>query len=94
MQSRAATHGCMNYRKAYQYLGSNLKIMSLNIIKTFCTETQHVTEITDMQISRACSSIIKAMKDELPAEAHSIEVFDYILENSKETLRSMPIKLQ
>lgn len=67
----------------------------LNIIGLqFGTKTQNVTELTTEDVSKACLSVIRAMKNELPQEAHSIEVFDYILKASKEVIHSMPVKLQ
>lgn len=67
-----------------------LNIIGLN----FGMETQNVTELTTEHVSKVCLSVIETMKNGLPREAHSIEVFDYILEASKETLHSMPVKLQ
>lgn len=57
-------------------------------------EEQRTTTLTTEQISKTCNSVIEAIKNELPKEAHSIEVLDFILEKSKELLHSMPLKLQ
>lgn len=44
----------------------------LNIIGLqFGTKTQNVTELTTEDVSKACLSVIRTMKNELPQEAHS-----------------------
>lgn len=66
----------------------------INIVETAYSETQRQTTLTTEQISESCKSAIEAIKNELPKEARSMEVFDFILEKSKELLHSMPLELQ
>lgn len=57
-------------------------------------EEQRTTTLTTEQVSKSCNAVIEAMKNELPKEAHSIEVLDFILEKSKELLHSMTLELK
>ena len=45
-------------------------------------------------ISKVCEAVILAMADGLPNEAHTIEVFNRLLEQTKELLQSKPLKLK
>ena len=38
--------------------------------------------------------LIKTLKNELPQEAHTVETFDYILEDTKRALRNKQLKLE
>ncbi len=68
--------------------------MSFNICgDCFSANTRQPLVLEGEAAAKACRSVITTMLNELPEEAHSIEVLDYILEMSKETLHSLPIKL-
>lgn len=45
-------------------------------------------------VSKVCEAVILAMADGLPDEAHTIEVFNRLLEQTKELLQSKPLKLK
>lgn len=67
----------------------------INIVGMIASlEARRTTTLTTEQILKSCNSVIEAMKNELPKEAHSIEAFDFILEKSKESLHNMPLDLQ
>lgn len=50
-------------------------------------------ELRSENVRIACELVIEAMKNGLPGEAHSIEIFDYILRESSRILHCTPIKL-
>lgn len=45
-------------------------------------------------ISKVCEAVILAMANGLPDEAHTIEVFNCLLEQTKELLQNKPLKLK
>lgn len=45
-------------------------------------------------IQKVCEAIICAMRDGLPKEAHTIEIFDYTLQECKEALRKKNLNLK
>ena len=45
-------------------------------------------------VVKVCDDVIVAMINGLPEEAHTLEVFNYILEESKEMLNHKIIKLK
>ena len=68
--------------------------MAISIVESMLAEeTQHITTLTKEQISKTCKEVIRVMRNELPEEAHSMEVFDYMLAEIKEVLHSTPIRL-
>lgn len=69
--------------------------MSFNISESKLGETVHQLVTVDREtIGRACQSVIRAMQTELPEEARSIEIFDYVLKESREMLHSIPLRLE
>lgn len=69
--------------------------MSLNIIREqFDPKASHMTTLTEERVFKVCMLVIDAMRRGLPQEAHSMEVFDYILAESREALHSMRIELK
>lgn len=69
--------------------------MAFNIVESVLyTNSQQAVTLTEEQIEKACALVIRVIKTTLPDEAHSVEVFDYILGRVKDEVRSMPINLQ
>ncbi len=56
--------------------------------------TSKETVLKKSDISKICNKVVDAVKNELPEEAQTIEVFNYILEESKKMLHSKTVKLE
>lgn len=68
--------------------------VSFNILEQPYSEVISRKVAIDQEIiAKACKSVIKAIQTELPEEAQSVEIFDYVLKESGKMLRSLPIKL-
>ena len=50
--------------------------------------------LTRTSITNICEAIFAVLLNELPKEAHSIDVFDFLLSETKDMIHSKPIKLQ
>lgn len=59
---------------------------------TNCVKQGIVVEYEVLQ--NACEAVICAMVNSLPEDVQTIEVFDYILQKSKDCLREKVIKLK
>lgn len=71
--------------------------MPLRIVGTVSINTEQcMNEEIILQrevIFKICHSVMDAMKNELPEKAHSVEVFEYILQETRSMLRIAPLKL-
>lgn len=71
--------------------------MPLRIVGTASVNTEQcMNEEIILQreaIFKTCHSVMDAMKNGLPEKAHSIEVFEYILQETRSMLRTAPLKL-
>lgn len=71
--------------------------MAITIVETAGENTEHdmSAEIILQRevVRKTCQSVIDVMKNELPEEAHTVEVFEYILQESGSMLRNAPLKL-
>lgn len=56
--------------------------------------TVHEAVLAREIITEVCEKVFDIMLKELPKEAHSMDIFDYILSESKDMIHSKPIKLQ
>lgn len=56
--------------------------------------TIHEVALTRTSITNICEAIFAVLLNELPKEAHSIDVFDFLLSETKDMIHSKPIKLQ
>lgn len=71
--------------------------VGITIVETPGENTEHyINTETVLQrevVLKTCQSVLDAMKNGLPEEAHSVEVFEYILQESKTMLRNAHLKL-
>lgn len=56
--------------------------------------TIHEATLARTDITNICEAIFAVLLNELPKEAHSIDVFDFLLSETKDMIHSKPIKLQ
>ena len=68
--------------------------MALQIKYSFNAETEKTVVLEQQIVIQACEMVIAAMEKELPEEVHTMEVFDYILDEAKKILHSKTIKLK
>ena len=68
--------------------------MALNIITTPIEANTQTVTLNQKTVSVVCENVIAAMINGLPEEAHTVEVFDCILDESKEVLRNKVIELK
>lgn len=54
---------------------------------------QNQTTVQNEDIKRTCEAMISAMKDGLPPEAHTTEVFDYVLQECGQILHRKTLNL-
>lgn len=55
--------------------------------------TTHDITLSRTMVTKICEDVVATMFNGLPKEAHTIEVFNYILSESKEMLKNKIIKL-
>ena len=65
--------------------------MALIIIENTTATTE--TTLTREEVNKVCRNVIETMKNGLPDEAHSIEVFEYILKETGSVLKNTHVKL-
>lgn len=70
------------------------KEMALEVTTTLVEENKQVISLKQRTILEVCEAVILAMADGLPDEAHTIEVFEYILKQTEELLHNKPLKLK
>lgn len=68
--------------------------MALHIKYSFGVETEKVVVLEQQTAVKTCEMVIAAMEKELPEEAHTMEVFDYILDEAKKMLHSKVVELK
>lgn len=68
--------------------------MALNIITSCIEKNKQTVELEQQTISEVCETLVSAMVKGLPNEAHTIEVFDYVLQQTKELIRNKVIELK
>lgn len=61
---------------------------------SFGVETEKTVVLEQRAVAKTCEMVIAAMEKELPEEAHTIEVFDYILDEAKKILHSKVVELK
>lgn len=67
--------------------------MALNITTCFLDEAEKTVTLNQQMVSKICESVIAVIANGLPEEAHTIEVFHYILEQTEDSLGSKLLKL-
>lgn len=71
--------------------------MAITIVETTGENAEHhmntETVLQRKVVWKTCQSIMDAMKNELPEEAHTMEVFEYILQETGSMLRNAHLKL-
>lgn len=55
--------------------------------------TTHDVTLSRTMVTKVCEDVVVAMFNGLPEEARTLEVFNYILSESKEMLKNKIIKL-
>lgn len=68
--------------------------MALHMKYSFGVETEKVVVLEQQTAAKTCEMVIAAMERELPEEAHTMEVFDYILDEAKKMLHSKAVQLK
>lgn len=68
--------------------------MALNIITKPVDEMKQTLTLDRQTVVKVCDDVLAAMINGLPEEAHTLEVFNYILEESKEMLYHKKIILK
>lgn len=68
--------------------------MALQIKPTFGIETDRTVVLEQQTIAQVCESVIAAMVNGLPEEAHTIEAYSYVLDETKKMLSSKRLKLE
>lgn len=67
--------------------------MGFNVVTDWQSEANNVV-LDQKTISDVCNSVINTIKSGLPEEARTIEIFDYILDESKHVLKSKIVDLK
>lgn len=57
-------------------------------------KNKQAVELEWQTISEVCETLIVTMAKGLPNEAHTMEVFDYVLQKTKEMIRNKVIELK
>lgn len=71
------------------------KGVSMTIVEEITQKpTIHEVALARTDITNICEAIFEVLLNELPEEAHSIDVFDFLLSETKDMIHSKPIKLQ
>lgn len=69
--------------------------MAITIVESIGEHAEYLHSVETVlhrkTVLKTCKSVMDAMKNELPEEAHSIEVFDYILKECKDILHTSSI---
>ena len=68
--------------------------MALNITTCFLDEAEKTVTLNQQMVSKICESVIADIANGLPEEAHTIEVFHYILKQTEDSLGSKLLKLK
>lgn len=68
--------------------------MALNIITCLSDEVEKTITLNQQTVSKICESIIKVMANGLPEEAHTIEIYYYVLQETEERLKRKVIKFE
>lgn len=65
----------------------------MNILLSMHNYQNQTTTIRSEDVQRTCEAMISVMRDELPPEAHTTEVFDYVLQECKQILHHKTLNL-
>ncbi len=57
-------------------------------------EEKMEVQVNETDIFKTCKSVIEAMENGLPKEAHTMEIFEHVLKSSMEMLHCSKIKLE
>lgn len=68
--------------------------MALNIAISSKENIKQTVELEYQTVSEVCETLIAEMVKGLPDEAHTIEVFDHVLQQTKELIRNKAIELK
>lgn len=68
--------------------------MALSIVEKFGDELKKTITLDQKVISDVCDAVIATMVSGLPEEAHTIEVYNYVLNESIELLKTKTIILK
>lgn len=64
----------------------------MEIIRTATESKKHI-KVREADIQNTCDAIFLAMQHGLPEEAHTIEVFEHVLQECKESLQRKKLVL-
>lgn len=65
----------------------------INIINSLEDQQEEATNIRQQTVKKAASSAIEAIKNELPEEAHTVEVMNYVISEMKNLLNQKRVAL-
>lgn len=68
--------------------------MALHIKYSLGVETEKTVVLEQQVAMKVCETVMAAMVNELPEEAHTIEVFNYILDETKKMIHSKVVELK
>ena len=62
-------------------------------VNSFCINEKNLVTLDSATIDKTVESAIKAIKKELPEEAHTVEVMELIIEEMKKSIKASRISL-
>ncbi len=68
--------------------------MALSVVEKFGDELKKTITLDQKVISDVCDGVIATMVNGLPEEAHTLEVYNYVLNESIELLKTKTIILK
>lgn len=67
--------------------------MAVNIIEAYGMGNSQTVELTMEKVREVSKEMIETMKNGLPEETHTMDVFECVLSEVRQMLRDLPVKL-
>lgn len=67
--------------------------MAVNIIEVYGMGNSQTVELTMEKVREVSKEMIETMKNGLPEETHTMDVFECVLSEVRQMLRDLPVKL-